>query len=94
MVNITLIAPRDYYGAMVDIIKDRRGEDIQVQYLEDGNVLILSRVPWQEVVCDMNDHVKNGSSGYATFNYTEAGYQKADLVKVKTILKSTTSGNK
>jgi elongation factor 4 len=83
MVSITLISPREYYGTMVEIIKDRRGEDIQIQYMDDGNVLITSKVPWQEVVCDMNDHVKNGSSGYATFNYSEAGYQKADLAKVE-----------
>lgn len=67
---------------MIDIIKDRRGEEIDIQYLDDGNVLLKSLVPWQEVVCDMNDQIKHGSSGYATFNYAEAGLREADLVKV------------
>lgn len=83
MVKVILITPKDYYGAMTDIIKERRGSDIEVQYLDDGQVLVTAIVPWQEVVCDMNDHVKNGSSGYASFNYEEAGYRAADLVKVE-----------
>ena len=56
-VFITLITPREYYGAMVEVIKERRGVDITIQYLEDGNVLITAVVPWQEVVCDMNNKV-------------------------------------
>ena len=30
----------------------------------------------------MNDAIKQRSSGYANFNYSERGYQPADLVKV------------
>ena len=37
----------------------------------------------REVVCDMSDAVKQKSAGYASLNYTEAGYSKADLVKVE-----------
>ena len=67
----------------MDLIKERRGHDIEVVYLEDNQVLLTSLVPWQEVVCDMNDQVKHYSSGYASFNYQEACYEEADLVKVE-----------
>jgi GTP-binding protein LepA len=43
-------------------------------------------VPWQEVACDMHDAVKHNSSGYASFNYEEAGYLEADLVKVEIVV--------
>jgi GTP-binding protein LepA len=82
MVKVTLISPEPYYGAMMDIVKDRRGIDMETVYLDDGQVLMTTMMPWQEVVCDMNDAVKNMSSGYATFNYEEGDYQKADLIKV------------
>jgi translation elongation factor EF-4 len=36
---------------MVTIVKEKRGSNIDVKYLDDGSVLILSTVPWQEVVC-------------------------------------------
>lgn len=40
-------------------------------------------IDFREVVCDMSDAVKQKSAGYASLNYTEAGYSKADLVKVE-----------
>ena len=86
MVLITLITPKEYYGNMMDIIKDRRGLEVEVTYLDDGQVLITSIIPWQEVVCDMHDSVKHSSSGYASLNYEEAGYKKADLVKVEIVV--------
>ena len=86
MVKVILVSPKDYYGNMTNIIKERRGLDIEVTYLEDGNVLICAIVPWQEVACDMHDAVKHNSSGYASFNYEEAGYLQADLVKVEIVV--------
>jgi GTP-binding protein LepA len=86
MVNVTVIAPHQYYGAMMEIIKEKRGVDIDIKYLDDGNVLITSDVPWQEVVCDMSDQISNQSSGYASFNYDTSSPRKADLVKVEIAL--------
>ena len=68
---------------MIDIIKDRRGIDIITTHLDDGNILISSHIPWAEVVCDMNDQVKHLSAGYASFNYEDAGFKEANLVKVE-----------
>jgi GTP-binding protein LepA len=67
---------------MVEVIKQRRGTDVEVTHLDDHQVMLVAIVPWQEVVCDMHDQVKNNSSGYASFNYEEAGYMTANLVKV------------
>lgn len=86
MVNVILITPNDYYGVMLEVIKDRRGEDIEVTHLEGGLLSIHTIMPWQEVVCDMHDAVKNRSSGYANFNYTESGYKQADLCKVEVVV--------
>jgi elongation factor 4 len=83
VVKVTLITPQLYYGAMVELLKVRRGDNIEVNYLDDGSVLVTALVPWQEVVCDMNDAVKNGSAGYASFNYVEADSIQSELVKVE-----------
>lgn len=45
-------------------------------------MLITADIPWQEVVCDMHDQIKHMSAGYASFNYENIGYSKADLAKV------------
>lgn len=68
---------------MVDVLKDRRAENIDIHYLDDGTIKILALVPWQEVVCDMYDHIKKKSSGYANFNYTEDSYRPSSLSKVE-----------
>lgn len=56
--KVVIASPQDYYGAMVELVKERRGFELEVQPLEDKNqVLISALIPWQEVVCDMNDQV-------------------------------------
>lgn len=83
VVKVTLITPQEYYGPMVELLKGRRADGIEVDYLDDGGVIITALVPWQEVVCDMNDHIKNASAGYASFNYVEHESIPSDLVKVE-----------
>jgi len=83
VVKVTLITPQVYYGPMVELLKQRRADAIEVDYMDDGGVLVTALVPWQEVVCDMNDAVKNASAGYASFNYAEAESIPSDLVKVE-----------
>lgn len=94
MVQITLVAPQEYYGAVVEIIQERRGEDMNISQIEDsatngagvgssGQLLVSARMPWAEIVVDMQDVVMHQCSGYASFNYEPCGYQKSDLVKVE-----------
>lgn len=83
IVKVIIVTPTDYFGPIVEIVKNKRGEDINVIYLDDGSVKIEAIVPWQEVVCDMSDAIKQNSAGYASLNYEEAGYLKSDLVKVE-----------
>jgi translation elongation factor EF-4 len=40
------------------------------------------RIPLAEVVTDFYDELKSRSSGYASFDYEEGGYEESDLVKV------------
>lgn len=82
VVKVVLITPHIYYGAMVDLIKDRRGLNVEVTHLDDSQIMLTALVPWADVVCDMHDKVKHNSSGYASFNYEEAGHRNSDLVKV------------
>jgi GTP-binding protein LepA len=50
MVAITLFTPADFYGEMVEILKNRRSENIETTYLDDGSISVTSLTPWQEVV--------------------------------------------
>ena len=77
------MTPSEYYGPMVEILKDKRAEEMDIIYLDDGTITITALMPWQEVVCDMSDMVKQRSSGYANFNYTTDEYKESWLSKVE-----------
>jgi GTP-binding protein LepA len=83
MVEVTIVTPHEYVGALMDTLQDRRGKQIEVEYLEGGQVILRYHVPWQEVVSDLHDQTKTLSSGYASLNYKEIEAQPADLVKVE-----------
>jgi hypothetical protein len=56
------------------------------RYMDDQTAILEYRLPWQEVISDLHDVVKNASAGYASLNYSEAGYQADHLVKVEMAL--------
>lgn len=82
-VRVVLVTPAAYYGPMVQIMKDKRADDLEVVYLDDGTVKVTALMPWQEVVCDMSDMIKQHSSGYANFNYSTDQYRESSLSKVE-----------
>ena len=41
MVRVVLITPEMYYGAMMDIVKERRGGQIETTFLDDGQVRVI-----------------------------------------------------
>ena len=43
-------------------------------------------LPWQEVVTDLNDKIKSLSAGYASLNYTDAGFREARLNKIDILI--------
>ncbi len=86
VVEATVFTPVSCLGAITNCLKDRRGVQEDIKYLDDKNVVLIYKLPWQEVVTDLHDVVKNVSAGYASLNYREAGYAANDLVKVELAL--------
>ncbi|CAM9696496.1 unnamed protein product [Chrysoparadoxa australica] len=82
VVKTTVITPSEYLGGMITLMNDRRGTQLEMKYLDQGKVLLLYKLPWQEVVTDFHDAAKTLSSGYASFNYEEMPPEVADVAKV------------
>ena len=83
MVLVTVVTPTESYGSFVQLFEQRRGEQIEVNYLDDVSVLIKYNLPWASVVSDLNDKVKSISSGYASFDYEEVDMRQTELSKVE-----------
>ncbi|KAI7870799.1 P-loop containing nucleoside triphosphate hydrolase protein [Spinellus fusiger] len=88
MVLATMIFPDEYMGKMIELCGTRRGEQRDYIYVDEKRVMMKYTLPLAEVVTDFYDELKGRSSGYATFDYEEAGYEDSDLVKMTVLLNS------
>ncbi|KAI8992177.1 GTP-binding protein lepa [Mycotypha africana] len=88
MVLATLIFPEEYMGKLIELCGSRRGEQLDYVYLDEKRVMMKYRLPLAEIVTDFYDELKSRSSGYASFDYEENGYEDSDLVKMSVLLNS------
>ncbi len=86
IIDATIIVPKAYLGNILDLCQRKRGTQIEMRHLDEGRIILKYRLPLNEVATDFYDHIKSLSSGYASFDYEEAGYQEADLVKLDIML--------
>ena len=84
--KVTIITPKEYTGALMDLCQSRRGEMKRMEYLSPERVELNYEVPLAEVVVDFFDQLKSRSQGYASLDYEMAGYLRANLVKVDILL--------
>ncbi|KAL7976418.1 hypothetical protein Chor_015482, partial [Crotalus horridus] len=87
--SVILTAPTVPYKAILSspkLIKTRRAVQKDLVYIDEQRVMMVYLFPLNEIVVDFFDALKSLSSGYASFDYEDAGYQPADLVKVDILL--------
>ena len=88
MINATIIVPKQYLGNILKLCEEKRGVQKDMSYLDEGRVILKYTLPLNEVATDFYDQLKSYSSGYASFDYEEAGYEPSDLVKMDVLLNS------
>ncbi len=74
--------PERYVGAVMELCRDRRGQNTTFNYLAVGRVEIVAELPLAEVLFDFNDRLKTITQGYGSFDYDLLDYRDTDLVKV------------
>ena len=82
VMQISIITPTRYIGTIMDLVTNKRGTFESMDYLDPQRVLLKYRIPLAEIVIDFYDQLKSRTQGYASLDYTFAGYQEADLVKL------------
>lgn len=88
VIDATIILPRQYLGPIMNLCQEKRGEQKQMSFLSEERVILIYRLPLNEVATDFYDQLKSLSSGYASLDYEESGYQEAKLVKMDILLNS------
>jgi GTP-binding protein LepA len=87
-VVVTMLAPAEYVGTLMDLSQSRRGEMKKMEYLSEDRVELVYEVPLAEIVLDFFDQLKSRTRGYASLDYEPAGYRGSDLAKVDVLLNS------
>ncbi len=85
-VNATIIVPKDYVGAVMELSQEKRGEYDNMTYLDETRVMIHYALPLSEIIYDYFDRLKSVTRGYASLDYELAGYRTSSLVKVDILL--------
>jgi GTP-binding protein LepA len=86
MVNARVVAPMEHAGNVMDLIKRKRGKNLETRPIDEKIWLFTSCMPWGEVITDFHDELKNITAGYGSFDISEAEPSLADLVKVEIVL--------
>ncbi len=84
-IRATIIVPADYLGPILKLCEERRGTQVELNYVGTRAMLIYN-LPLNEVVYDFYDRLKSVSRGYASFDYHLEGYQTGDLVKLSILV--------
>lgn len=85
LIKATILLPEEYVGAVMGLCVEKRGEQISMSY-HGSRVMLVYKLPLNEVVMDFYDRLKSISKGYASFDYELGGYQPSNLAKVNILI--------
>lgn len=89
-VKATIMVPNDYVGTVMELSQRKRGQFIDMEYLDDIRVNVVYHIPLSEIVYNFFDQLKSQTKGYASFDYEVIGYRPSNLVKMDILLNTET----
>ena len=81
-IQVEMITPEEYVGALMDLCQTRRGEFKDMKYFTPTRTTLIYELPLAEVVTDFFDQLKSRSRGYASMEYQLIGYRENTLVRL------------
>ncbi|PZE22728.1 translation elongation factor 4 [Paenibacillus xerothermodurans] len=85
-VKASIIVPNDFVGAIMELCQGKRGEFVNMEYLDTNRVTLTYDIPLSEIVYDFFDQLKSSTKGYASFDYELSGYRRSNLVRMDILL--------
>ena len=86
IVKANIITPTEYVGGLMDLCQDRRGEFVDMKYIDSDRVELHYNLPLNEIIYDFFDALKSRSRGYASLDYELSAYVPSKLVKLDFLL--------
>jgi GTP-binding protein LepA len=80
--KIQIYTPEEFIGALMDLVIKKRGEYVNMEYLDKSRVILTYKLPLSELIVDFYDRLKSITKGYASLDYQFDEYRPEDLVKL------------
>jgi GTP-binding protein LepA len=85
-VAASIMVPKDYVGAVMEIAQDKRGTFVNMEYITETRVNVKYELPLSEIVYDFFDQLKTKTKGYASLDYELIGHKESKLVKLDVLV--------
>ncbi|AWB09572.1 GTP-binding protein LepA [Thermodesulfobium acidiphilum] len=81
-VKVSIFSPAEYIGAIMELCSNKRGNYIDMEYLDVKRVIMRFEMPLSEIILDFFPLLKTKTRGYASLDYEFIGYRESDLVRL------------
>lgn len=85
-VRAAIMTPDEFIGPIMELCQNKRGEYVDIEYLDDTRRNVIYYIPLSEIVYDFFDKLKSCTRGYASFDYELHGYRASNLTKMDILL--------
>ena len=85
-VKVSIMTPNEFVGVIMELCQNKRGEYIDIEYIDDTRRNVIYEVPLSEIVYDFFDKLKSSTKGYASLDYELIGYRTSKLQKMDILL--------
>ncbi len=81
-----IITPKEYVGNIFELCEQRRGNYLNMKYIDANRVMLVYDIPLNEIIYDFFNSLKSRTKGYASFEYNITEYRRANLSKLDILL--------
>ncbi len=85
-VAASIMTPKEYVGAVMELCQEKRGIYDDLVYFDDTRQVVKYHLPLSEIVFNFFDRLKSMSKGYASLDYEIDDYRRSDLAKMDILL--------
>lgn len=82
---LTIYTPKEYIGAVMTLCQKRKGKLIDLNYFQN-NVIVKYEIPYSMLIRGLSSDLKSKSSGFASMDYEQVGYKKADVLTINVLI--------
>jgi GTP-binding protein LepA len=82
VITAKILTNEEYVGGIFKLVEEKRGRQLNFEYVTASRVLLTYELPLNEIVLDFYDRLKSISRGYASLDYQLAGEWESPMVKL------------